>query len=96
MKKMNARNQARLVMSEQFTFMSNFLNNLKSAILNIIFKIFIWEIADEKIKQVILKYMMIADKSLLKVYMIIKKTYKMKTRMIKFRKKKKNLKFRIL
>src|SRR5436190_18756795 len=54
MKRMSARNQARSVMSEQFTSMSNSLNNLKSAMLNIILKIFIQEIADKKIKQAVL------------------------------------------
>ena len=91
MKKINARNQARSVISEQSISMSNFLNNFESAILNIILEIFIWKIADEKIKQAVLKYMMTADKSLLKVYMIIKETYKTKTRMIKFRKKERKI-----
>ena len=59
--------------------------------LNIILKIFIQEIADKKIKQAILKYMMTADRSLLKVYTVIKKMYKMKTRMIKLRKKKRRI-----
>jgi len=79
-------------MSEQFTFMSNFLNNFESTMLNIIFEIFIQEIADEKIKQAVLKYIMTANKSLLKVYMTAKKMYRMKTRMIKLRKKKEKFK----
>src|SRR5947207_14726171 len=78
-------------MSEQSTSISNLLNNLKSTMLNIILKIFIQEIADKKIKQVMLKYMMIADRSLLEVYTTVKKTYRTKTRMIKLRKKERRI-----
>src|SRR5947207_13413308 len=47
-KKVSVRDQERPVLSDQST--SNSLNNLESAMLNIILKTFIQEIADEEIK----------------------------------------------
>src|SRR5438034_10328268 len=89
MKKMNARDQERSVLSDQS--MSNSLNNLESAMLNIILETFIQEIADKEIKQTVIKHIMIVNRLLLRVYTVIKKTYGTKTRMIKFRKKKRKI-----
>ena len=56
--------------------------------LDIILKTFIREVADKKIKQTILKYMMAADWLLLRVYTAAKKAYKTKIRIARFREEK--------
>ena len=78
-------------MSKQSISMSNSLNNFESVILNIIFEIFIQEITDKKIKQVILKYMMTADRLLLKIYTTAEEMFRTKTRIIKLRKKERKI-----
>ena len=89
MKKVNVRDQERSVLSDQST--SNFLNNLESAMLNIILETFIQEIADKEIKQTVIKHIMTADRSLLEIYTAVKEMYKTKTRMIKLRKKERRI-----